>query len=676
MILVDLDFETASKANLKLVGARRYAQDPSTRILCLLFTRNGETFEWLPSSRRCECFLGTLAASPDTIFVAHNAGFEQAVWEEIMLARYGFPAIPVERWEDSMATAAWKSIPLALDTGARAMRLPVEKDKDGNRLTLGMSRPDRKTGELPEPTPEQLDRIIAYCRQDVVVETALRKRIGLLSQQSRHERAVWCLDQRINNRGIRIDIPFVRQALEVVERSTGPLLAEFADLTGGLAPGQVAEIVAWCGRQGTHLDNLQKTYLDELLDGDQSDDDAGYTSLASPDDLEPVMVPGERLVPVVRRVLEIRRLLGSASIKKLHRMLACVCDDGRARGLLQYHAAHPGRWGGRLLQPQNFPRPDFRGADDKQVSIPPGLLVEAIMTGDPEMVELLIGWPAIECVAYALRHALIPDPGHVFLVGDYSGIEARIVLALAGQHDKTAMMAAGQDVYCDMAERIYGHAVTKKDVEKRQAGKGGVLGCGFQCGPGTFNIKFLGGKDLALAERVVPAYRNDWAPKVPPVWYGLEAAALGAFERRSTEAYGVEFRREDEWLTARLPSGWQKIWYHRPIQYRDEAFNKAAWKYTAYKGGKVVNTKAYGGLLTENAVQGLARGLLVAAMMRLEKAGLPVVLTVHDEIVCEVDIDRADFATFKTLMEEPTEWAREMRVPITVEGDAMERYRK
>lgn len=667
MRFCDLDFETASAADLKECGAWAYAQHPTTEVLCLTYALDmwSTPQTWVPGGD--DYPLPDLIADPDTIFVAHNAGFEQAIWSCIMVERFGFPPIPVERWEDTMATAAWKALPLALEKGAAALKLPIEKDKEGNRLTLGMSRPDKKTGMLPERTPERMARVSAYCARDVEVETGMRHRIGLLSQQSKQERQIWLYDQTINQRGVRIDLDFVRQAQLVIERASKPLLAEFRDLTAGINPGQVAAVREWCKGQGVELESLRKEYLTELLGEDE--DNGLYPSMASEDDADAGEVLPRALPPSVRRVLEIRQMLGSASIKKLARMRACVCEDGRARGLLQYHAASPGRWGGRLIQPQNFPR----GTLDK--SIDPETAVAAIMSGDPELIEALLGRPAIEAVASSLRHALVPDPGKLFLVGDFAGIEARIVLALAGQWDKVDLMAGGHDVYLDMASVIFNEPIEKGDP-RRQYGKNGVLGCGFQCGAINFNAKFLGGKDIDLAYKTVGAYRNDWAPRVPDMWYALDKAALKAAQGRPSEAYGVQYKLEDGWLTARLPSGWQKLWYHRPVLGRDERFDRDCWLYSTYKGGRHEKNKAYGGLLTENCVQGLARGLLCASIDRLERANMPVVLTVHDEAVCEVDEGKADLAAFEQVMSEPTRWAQEMRIPIAVEAWSGDRYKK
>ncbi len=683
MIYVEIDFETRSLCDLKVAGAERYSEDFSTEIICASYSVEGPMFRWNPGQDQWA--LTSLANDPNIIFVAHNAAFEQAIWRNIMVPQYGFPPIPIERWDCTLAACAWKGIPLALDRAGRALQVVMEKDKEGNKLTLSLSKPDKKTDNLPDITPDILERVQTYCDQDVVVEGGIMKRIGIISRQNLNERRVWILDQKINQRGVRLDLDFVRAAQLVIARQSGPLLQEFQKLTG-LKKLASPKLKDWCASQGVPVENLQKGYLAELLGSDEDDSDpaAGYESLAESDQekgnnpFEAGEIPSR-----VRRALEIRQALGGAAVKKLPRMLACVGYGGRARGLCQYHAAHSGRWGGRLLQPQNFPR-GFSG-------LAPDEAVEAILSGDPGMVERAFGLPALEAVARCLRHALIPDPGKVFLVGDYTQIEARIVLALAGQHDKTALLASGYPVYFDMAEQIYNkprgtwavddkalykHYKEHQFVQEYTIGKNTILGCGFQMGPATFQRRYCPDQPAAFAERVVETYRKRWAPNVPDVWDDQKDASFEAVEQwRQTEANGVIWKPKDGFMTARLPSGWQTLWYPFP-SLGTGRFGDPCWRSMQSKQGKWVQVDMYGGLETENVVQALARGLLCAALDRLEHAGYPVVLTVHDEIIVEVDEDQADLVSFEKLMAEPTQWAADMGIPIAVEGWQGTRYKK
>jgi DNA polymerase len=303
------------------------------------------------------------------------------------------------------------------------------------------------------------------------------------------------------------------------------------------------------------------------------------------------------------------------------------------------------------------------------------------MTGDPDYVEMVIG-PPVETVVSALRHCLVARPRRVFLAGDFSGIQARTVLALAGQHDKTAMMAAGQDVYVDMAKDIYGRPIDKKkDPAERQVGKNTVLGCGFQMGWRKFKDKYCAHQPDEFAQQVIRAYREVWAPEVPKVWRALEDAACSTVHRRvPSEAYGCRFEIEDLWLTCRLPSG-RKMYYFNPQPTRkampwDETDVRPAWTYQAMKQGQWKTIDAFGGQLTENVVCGIERDLMTHAMFACENEGFPIVMLVHDEIVTEPLSKDANIVALQEIMCNSPDWAKQLQIPIAVEAWSATRYRK
>lgn len=712
-----LDFETACDLPLKEVGAAAYVQSVNFEVLCLVWRLEGaRNFgAWAPLLPEHSSLdeLRALALDPDVTFVSH-AAFEQLVWMFYMVPVLGMPPLPPERWQDTQATAAWYSRPLSLEPLMSQLSIGMRKDMEGSALTIGLSKPMTKAewmrshdpsvmtaadhGRLFVPgtldrRPSTLRRVVEYCKRDVACEEEALKVLGDLS---RHERPVWLLDQEINQRGIRLDLDFIRAAQSVVQQTSGVLQQEFADLTGGLKAGQVEKVIAWCGTQGLDLANLQKGTIAALI-GESEDDagyDGGYESLAE-DELPEVADPGGlrsgALPGNVLRVLQVRQMLGSASVKKLERMLACVCSDGRARYLVQYHAAHPGRWGGRLLQPQNFPRGGL--VDSLGHEVPVDDVVAAIMSRDPEWCRgfykrglvpgEVIPIEPIEVIAFSLRYALIPDPGKAFEVGDYAGIEMRVDLAVAGQHDKCELLASGKDVYIDMADQIYGlqpGTVTKADVEKRTIGKNTVLGCGFQMGGPRFNERYCPHMPLSFAESVVKTYREDWAPRVPELWKALKDACFDCVKHGKTvTVYGCTFRRQGEYMALDLPSGWQTIWFPHPHMHTKAGWSYPSPHYWAMKNGRMIRVGIFGGYLCENICQALARGLLVEAMGRLNyREQRPIVLTVHDEIVSEVDEGRADLALFKRVMEERPAWAERIGIPIEVETPKtpLTRYKK
>ena len=663
-----MDFETASGCDLKKSGAWRYSEDPTTEVLCLAYTIEGlDIAVWTPqftdddptTSRLLNC-----VRDDRIMFIAHNVQFEKAIWRNIMVAIFGWPDIPDNRWHDSMATCAMKVLPLDLDRAATVLRLPYQKDRAGSALTKSLSKPNKKTGMLDRSAPT-LEKVYDYCRQDIRAEVALHERVGWLSPG---ERKVWLLDQRINQRGVRLDLPFITAAQMVVDKASGPLEKEFGALTKGLKTTQVQKIGEWVKGQGVSIPNLSKETLAELLgeteDGEEVEGDLGGYDQELPSD--------------VRRALRIRQLIGSASVKKLARMHQCVCADGRARGILQYHGAGPGRWAARLFQPHNFPRGSLTLDGG---SVDPQMLVDAIMTGDPEYVEMMFG-PAVEAVVSGLRHTIIAEPNRTLLSGDFSTIELRVNLALAGQMDKIELLAGGADPYIDMAQLIFKRPLTKKNMPERQTGKNSVLGLGFQMGAPKFRMKYAKTEPLEFCTNIVNIFRKEWAPLIPTNWRDLERAAIDVVHRRvvTAEAKGCTFQLEDGFLTIRLPSG-RKLWYYNPQPCRkampwDDTDIRLAWTYQVMKMGQWKTVDAYGGLLTENVVQALARDLLVCAMFKCEANGLPVVLTVHDEVVTEPETVNADELAFKQIMCDSPPWARELNIPAATETWIGDRYKK
>ena len=695
-MIVTLDFESASDADLSVVGAYAYWEHPTTEILCLCWHApiRGEG-RWIPSvNDGVLTTLRDLAADPNVIFEAHNAAFEQAGWELVMVRQYGMPPLPPERWDDTMARCFYRGLPGALDKAGGVLGLVERKDTEGRALTLSLSKPMTMVAweaKRPEDVTKAawkrqfvkgtydrslptLQRVAEYCAQDVRTEIELSKAVGPLSA---YERRVWVLDQKMNQRGLRLDLDYIAASRAVVAEATKPLLAEFEKLTGIDRPTKAKQLLEWCNKQGLAIDSLAKENLAALgikgLDDDEGDDD----------DNEVVRDASKPMPEHVHRALSIRAVLGSASITKLARMQQCVCYDGRVRYAIQYHGAGTGRWAGRLFQPQNFPRGKIDGGHD------PDALVAGIMyaRSDPraavEYLDLVFGDP-IAAVASGLRHAMVAGPGNAYCTGDFAGIEARVVLALAGQHDKCEMMSAGQDVYLDMACDIYrvpSGSITKKDTEKRQIGKNTVLGCGFGMGWQKFRDRYCANQPEDFARNVIDTYRRIWAPEVPKLWAALEEAALKAvYDKGKAEAYGITYEYCGDWLACHIPDG-QTMWYRqpeicsRPMPW-DPTDIRLGWSYWAMKMGQWRRIHAYGGLLTENVVQKIARGLLCDAMHRLEANGLPLVLTVHDECMSEVPMALADKRAYEQIMAEPTDYARAIKVPIAVEGWVGERYRK
>jgi DNA polymerase len=669
-VLLDVETRNPGGCKLKEAGAWRYAADHATEILTLVYQNgDGEPRLWTPTTATHE--LAALAADP-TVMLTSYGDFEQAIWQHIMVARYGFPPIPISRWDNAQATCSYLALPRALDKTLTVIGSEVVKDAPGRRLVLSLSRPHRRTGAYLEITSEVLERVAAYNRIDIDGLAEIRTAVGTLPER---ERRVWELDQTINQRGIGIDIDFVRAAKHIAEASKGALLEEFADLTKdperiddpGISPYRVAKSREWLKGRGFTFANLGAETVEDALE-----------NLVLPDD--------------VKRVLQIRLITAPTSLRKLDAMLSCVGNDGRARGQFQFHAATPGRWSATLIQPQNLPRPTIDiDRDDIEE------LVTAVKTGDPKALKRW-GEP-IDVITSGLRFALTAADGAQFGVGDFGMIETCILLALAGQRDKCKLIADGVDVYRDMAALVYGldrekflaipkHALTAEQQQQRQmGGKNPVLACGYQLGPDTFRRRYLRHMEMEEGKRfaeetVYTHYRRNWAPRVPKLWRDLERTARRAMLRpgvAATAECGISYRLE---TVAGLPCLVCRLLNDKCIHYqnarvspdRTDRWGYPIWSFWAYRHGQWREIEPYGGQLCENAVQALARELLVDAMLRFEARGFPVIAHCHDEIT--VEHPEITAVTMQEIMAERPQWAANLGVPISVEAWTGKRYRK
>jgi DNA polymerase len=658
------DFETASRCDLQKQGAWKYAQDMTTFILCLslkVVTDNRPGSSRVLGERELHALdpeLMALANDPTVIFVAHNASFEQAMWKFHMVPM-GYPELPPERWHDTMAVAGMKALPLGLDALVSALELPVKKDMDGHRLMLVMCKPDR-IGGWSQHNDYNLGRLKEYCAGDTEAQYGVYVTTNGLGPSERH---TWVLDQHINQRGIKIDKEFVGACIDVLDQVRVPMTARFQELTG-LRPTQREKVLNWVNDAGVPLGNMKKETLNAILD---PDDEFGIEDFAEP------------LPYHIHEVLTLRRSLASSSVSKLRRMLDCASDyDGRVRYATQYHGARTGRDAGRLIQIQNYPR----GEISERQGLTADILADAILTRDLPTIRELWGPDIFSAVISSLRSCIVPEKGKVLIAGDLAQVEAKNLLSMAGQHDKAEMLHSGHDAYAEMASLIYRKPINKFDNKlERQVGKNCVMGNGYGLGPVGFRARFCPKDSIELAQLAVTTYRKEFAPAVPKFWYGLWEASVAAVwcDHAKTYSYaGIEFRKEGDFLTMRLPSG-RKLYYHRPrkgTSYDYEGNERPSWTFMSYQGKKFRRHLAWHGMITADCIQGLSRDLIMGAMKRAEAAGLYTIFKVHDELVFE-EFDRPDLVTtVKQIMEDIEPWAIERKLRIKAEVESMLRYRK
>jgi DNA polymerase len=669
-----VDFETRSAADLRKTGAYRYAEDASTDVWCFAFMHPGkaEPLLWTPypisgidaAMDNADAFdaLADLVADKSVTFRAFNAPFERVIWRNVVARKYGLPDIELERWTCTAAEVRAMNLPGNLDDSARVLGLVQQKDKVGHRLMLQMSKPravldDGQIVWWDDDTRKQ--RLFDYCLQDVRTEAGITASVQRLSD---YERQVWLMDQRANDRGIRLDRPLAQAAKSMADGVAKKANQQIEELTDGEVTSvtKLKSLRAWMAAQGREVETLRKADVTKLLDDDT-------------------------LPANIREALELRAETGKSSVKKIEAMLRAVCHDDMLRGLLLYWGAGTGRWAGRLVQPQNFPArsahmPEWHDPED---------WVDDIMHARVDNVELYA--PALEVVALQLRSMLTALPGRTLVAADYSAIEARVIAWLCGEEWRMEVFRTHGKIYEASASQMF--KVPFETIKKgeanyslRQKGKVAELALGFQGGKNA--LITMGAYDMGLADEELPDIVKLWRAASPSIvmgWKDLETAAKEAvrYKGRVTEALGsrIRFKCSGGFLWLKLPSG-RRLAYCQPKLVEKPApwdADKTVWSLEAWS----VNSKTkqwskrglYGGLLMENVVQATARDLMADAMLRLEAGGkYAVLLSVHDEVVTETTDDVTDARELETIMSLTPDWAD--GCPVTASGWAGLRYRK
>ena len=662
--MITLDFETKSYADLKKVGTWAYSEHATTDVICACWgVDDGPIQEWWPGKNKTDEMPADLwdAIRTGHLVEAHYVAFERSIWVNVMARRYGWPVPPDHAWRCTMAVACYYGLPAALNKLARVLGFEL-KDPAGERLITKYSKLYLKTAktEIPE---EDFRRFVDYCAHDVRMEQSISDRLGDFPER---ELPVFLLDQEVNMRGIHLDQEGVDAATAVVEQRSGELAWEFEELTG-LQPTQRDKVMTWCAREGVVLENMQAGYLAELLeDGDLPQGDA-------------------------RRALEIRLAINKASTKKLDAMSRQRGSDGRARFQTRYHGAVTGRSTGSGFQPLNL----HRGYGEE---VAPEQLVRDIMYRDPEWLDAAYG-DAMDAVARASRHWIVAPRGRKIVAGDFVSVEAVILACLAGEQWKVDAFARGEPVYERTAEKIYdlppGTVTKETHPLERQDGKTCELAFGYQGALGAW-LKF-DSSGRWTDEEIIEKCKKWRAvhPAIVKFWRNLEDAAIdtvGNLGHIVQAGHFICFERVDEWLTMVLPNG-KRLWYfdpqlracmpqwHRPASEAACAAGacdcqpRTQVTYMAQKEGRWRRVHSYGGKWAENATQATAREVLVDAEVRVEEAGYPIVLTVYDEVICEVPESRGSAEELAEIMAATTEdWCREWPIRATA-WEGM-RYRK
>jgi DNA polymerase family A/CHC2 zinc finger len=632
------DFETRSTARLDLCGAWRYAADSSTDVWCVGFAvDNGPVEIWQPGQSIPQVF-GEAARDPDWLIVAHNDQFESAIEERLLQPRYGWPLVPLERHHCTMAMALAAALPGSLEGAAAALGLPYQKDREGRRLMLRLSRASEQ-----EPSADELQRLHHYCASDVEAERALYHGLPPLSAS---EQGLWTLDARINARGFHVDRALAEAARQIASKEQAAINGAVSSLTSGAitTADQVARILAFVQARGHTVQSLTKCSVNAVLTNNPTEE--------------------------VKQLLELRREGSRASVRKINSLLAGIDIDDRLRGTLRFHGAATGRWSGSRFQPQNLKKPETKDID---------AAVDAIMAGDMQRLRML-GAP-LKIVGDVSRAMICAAPGHLLIGADFSAVESRVLAWIAGEDWKIETYRRfdvsgdpGLEPYCMTAAHVLKRPVTPDDETGRQTGKTCDLAFGYGGGLGAWR-KFDTSDNHSDQE--VERFKREWrsAHKATvSFWRALETAMRRAMRTRQLiKLRSLTCSFENETLQVTLPSG-RRLSYPqaRLMPGEFDGTTQIVFKDNARGGWN--DNRGWHGTFTENVVQAISRDLLAAAMQRLEAAGYPVVLHVHDEIVCEVPAAADNHDRFLELLTESPEWGAGL--PLAAKVWSGQRYAK
>lgn len=643
--MIHLDFETRSEVDIWTVGAWAYSIHPSTEILCLGIGRNNEPVSILKrdffANYNNEMTSLEVDIRNGETFHAFNAFFEQCIWQNILVAKYKFPRIPIKQWRCVMAKSLAAAYPQSLANSAKALNSLILKDEAGKRVMMKLCKP--KADGTWHEDPQDSEKLYEYCINDVEAE---REIDGMLPDLNENEQIIWFLDQLINQRGVCIDVDAVKKALEFIELHKENLNKIVAHVSNGRLDGvsRRMAVLTWCADQGVDI--------------------KGYTKADVRSALERKDLPA-----CVRTVLETKLQLGKTSVAKYEAMLRSVAPDGKVRDLFIYHGATTGRWTGKLIQLQNLPKGNINDTD---------LAVRHLRRNSFGDFETL--YPDVMgTLSSCIRGMFIAAPGCDLIVADYNAIEARVVMWLANEEYGLNQFKNGEDLYVSMARLIYGNMEVSKD--QRNLGKAAVLGCGFGMGVNKFLATCVAWGipiSIEIAKKAVDAYRNTYR-NVQQSWYAQDNAALECVQTGQDQICGkVRWQLVNSSLLCRLPSGRNLCYPQATLDYVTTPWGerKLALHFMTVdqKTKQWLKSHTYGGKLIENITQAVARDLLAGSMLRAEGAGYHVVFSVHDEIVCEIAENFGTIERFEQILCHLPLWAKNL--PIKAEAWIGKRYKK
>lgn len=647
MPLLSIDIETYSSVDLKKCGVYRYAEADDFQLLLMGYAIDDDPVTVIDlSHEHVPDGVLRMLANPDVIKSAYNANFERTC----LSRAFGLTLQP-EQWRCTMIHAATLGLPRSLAEVGRVLGLPEDQQKarEGASLIRYFCVPCKptkanggRTRNLPQHDLNKWRAFIDYNRRDVEVERSIRRMLEQFPVPDDEWAAYW-MDQRINDRGVRVDMELVRSAITISKAHTGELKGEAEEITGLENVKSVTQLKGWLGHEGSLDKKAVAALREDDIDGDTD------------------------------RVLAIRQELGKTSVTKYEAIRRGACADERVRGLFAFYGANrTGRWAGRQVQVQNLPQnhiPDLETAR------------EIVKQGDRDGLQALFGnIPAT--LSELIRTAFIPADGHVFAVADFSAIEARVIAWLADEKWRQELFAKDGKIYEASAEKMFHLPAgsVKKGDPMRQKGKIAELALGYGGSAGA--MRAMGALDMGLAEEELKPIVRAWReanPAIVALWWRIDEAARQTIREHWTSwrldlPHGLSMRCSRKMFIIRLPSG-RELRYWKP-QIGTNKFGGESITYDSTEAGKWTRVETYGPKLVENIVQAVARDCLRDAMLQVQGCWAEIVMHVHDEMIVEVEKERARDALNHMLlvMRTPIPWAK--RLILKGDGYLTDFYRK
>lgn len=602
---LSIDIETYSSVNLQKAGVYKYAESPDFDILLFGYSVDGGAVHVidLACGEKIPAEIVDALLDESVTKWAFNAQFER-----VCLSNYLDTWLSPDSWHCTMVWSATLGLPLSLEGVGAVLGLEKQKLTKGKNLIKYFCVPcaptktnGGRTRNLPQNDMEKWEQFKAYNLRDVETEMSIQKKLSRFPVPD----FIWDeyhLDQEINDHGIGLDMTLVEQAIAIDSISRKNLTQQIQDLTDLDNPNSVAQMKGWLSDNGLEMDTLGKKAVAETLK-------------TAPKHLADV--------------LSLRQQLAKSSVKKYTAMQTAVCKDSRARGMFQYYGANrTGRFAGRIIQLQNLPQNHMSDLADARA---------LVRSGNYDALELLYD-DIPDTLSQLIRTAFVPQDGRKFIVADFSAIEARVLAWLAGEKWRMQVFADGKDIYCSSASQMFGVPVEKHGINGhlRQKGKIAELALGYGGSVGA--LKSMGALEMGLTEEELQPLVNAWRnanPMITALWWDIDSAVKTTVrEHIPTEVAGLKFTYESGFLFMRLPSG-RRIAYVKPRM----GINQFGSESVTYEGmgatKKWERLESYGPKFCENAIQAIARDILMYAMQTLRNCS--IVAHVHDELIIEAD---------------------------------------